>query len=118
MHRFLISNNAVKVIFNNLSCFKEYDPVLAEVYGNMNATYNMMYFYDCLETLNNILMNGAPGDTTGTVIDSYDRECISKLEILVDIVATDIRQCSFDIKNLNDYNCNVRIKTYKSSSSR
>ncbi len=103
---YLIRNNVVKVIFNNLVCFKEYDPILAEVYGNMNATYNMMYFYDCLETLNNILVNGAAADTTGTVLPAFDRECISKLEVLIDVVATDIRQCTFDIKNLSDYNCN------------
>ena len=88
-------------------CFKEFDPILAEVYGNMNATYNMMFFYDCLETLNNILVNGIAAGATATVIESFDRECISKLEVLVDVVANDIRQCAFDIKNLSEYNCNV-----------
>ncbi len=110
--RLLIRNNIVKVIFNNLVCFKEYDPILSDVYGSMNATYNMMYFYDCLETLNNVLVNGMAGDTTGTVVEAYDRECISKLEVLVDVVATDIRQCVFDIKNLSDYNCNVSCGVY------
>lgn len=65
-----------------------------------------MYFYDCLETLNNILVNGEALDTSGAVIQAYDRECMSKLEVLVDVVATDIRQCVFDIRNLSDYNCN------------
>lgn len=80
---------------------------MAEVYGSMNATYNMMYFYDCLATLDNILVRGGAADSTGTVATAFDRECISKLEVLVDLLATDIRQCTFDIKNLSDYNCNL-----------
>eukprot|EP00826_Nyctotherus_ovalis_P002734 TRINITY_DN10550_c0_g4_i1.p2 TRINITY_DN10550_c0_g4~~TRINITY_DN10550_c0_g4_i1.p2 ORF type:complete len:454 (-),score=118.84 TRINITY_DN10550_c0_g4_i1:100-1461(-) len=73
----------------------------------MNATYNMMYFYDCLAALDNILVRGAGADTTGAIASAFDRECISKLEGLVDLLATDIRQCTFDIKNLSDYNCNL-----------
>lgn len=56
----------------------------------MDATYNMMYFYDCLDTLNTILVAGM-SDVTGEIIDAFDRECINKLEILIDIIANDIR---------------------------
>lgn len=97
----------MKVIFNNLVSFKEYDQILAEVYGYMNATYNMMYFYDCLETLNNILLTGISGDPSGKIIECFDRECVGKLEVLIDLIATDIRENNFDIKNLGDYNFNV-----------
>jgi len=67
----------------------------------------MMYFYDCLETLDNILLRGSTADNTGPVAGVFDRECISKLEVVIDLLVTDIRQCTFDIKNLNDYNCNL-----------
>jgi hypothetical protein len=101
--RFLVQHGVFKIIFSNLAPFKEYDPVVAEVYGSMNATYNMMYFYDCLETLDNILLRGSTADNIGLVAGAFDRECISK----VDLLATDIRQCAFDIRNLSEYNCNL-----------
>jgi hypothetical protein len=91
----------VKTIFSNLGCFKEYDIVLAEIYGHENAIYNLEYLYDSLETLENILINGELHDQSTQNINFFDRECLNKLESLIYGVANDITNGLFDLKLLN-----------------
>jgi len=88
-----------------LIAFREYDSKVLETYGQVNPSYNMLYFYDCITALNNILF-GVNVDSTGLIIAAFEQRCLFRLEPLIDIVSHDIKQSLVDINSLNAYNCN------------
>jgi hypothetical protein len=89
----------VKIIFSNLACFKEYDNVLAEVYGFIDASFNPPFLIDSLETLGNIL-GKAVSPLDPSVICLFDRECINKMEIVIDIILKELQDDSPETKTL------------------
>ena len=107
----MIEHNLVKAIFSNLSGFKEYDPLLADVFGHLGPIYNMEYLYDCLETLNNILTSDSAQNFVG-VQGCFDRDCLNKIELLIDSVAIDLKSNTFPLKNINHQNLNVFLTIY------
>lgn len=65
----------------------------------------MLYFYDCITALNNILF-AVHSDSTGVIIEAFDQRCVLRLEALIGMVANDIKDFLIDIDDLNAYNCN------------
>ncbi len=102
----------MKAIFSNLGCFKEYDNVLADLYGHLDATYNLGYLFDSLKTLNNVLSCG-----TKLSVNYFDRDCLTKLEMIIEIIATDIRNGTIESSQLklNEIEFGAALKEFTSN---
>lgn len=82
-----MENGVVKLIFNNLSAFREQDDTLAEVYGFQGLYMNLPFLTDCINTLHTIIMYGYGSKGVNTLnifIDAFDRENVEKLRLVLE----------------------------------
>ena len=79
------------MLFNNLASFKEYDSVLADVYGFMGVSYNVQFLFDSLEALSNILRNISTDPIAEELIGVFDRECFSKLQLILEVILVEMK---------------------------
>lgn len=101
--RCLLLSGAVKSIFASLQDFKIYDPVLQRIYGFQNAIYNFRYVLDCFEILTNLLQCCLINQQS---ICYFERECLSKLELFINVIASDLSSHELDYNKFNETNPN------------
>jgi hypothetical protein len=101
--RCLLLSGAVKSIFASLQDFKQYDPVLQRIYGFQNAIYNFRYVLDCFEILTNLLQCCLINQPS---ICYFERECLSKLELFINVISSDLSSHELDYNKFNETNPN------------
>jgi hypothetical protein len=101
--RCLLLSGAVKSIFASLQDFKQYDPVLQRIYGFQNAIYNFRYVLDFFEILTNLLQCCLINQPS---ISYFERECLSKLELFINVVSSDLSSHELDYNKFNETNPN------------
>jgi len=96
-----VESGVVKLIFNNLSTFREQDDMLAEVYGFQGLYMNLPFLIDCINTLNTIIMYGygsKGGNTLNIFYESFDSENVEKLRQVLENLFEDKNELKSQMK--------------------
>lgn len=100
----LLEAGVVKALFSNLQGFKDYDSLLSEIYGYLDASYNFKYLTDSLQVLDNLL-NFTSGITNIAEYANVMRTLLEqgnfdKLKGVLDIIFADIKDKKIEYKRL------------------
>jgi ribosome biogenesis GTPase A len=101
----LLEAGVVKAIFSNLQGFKDYDAVLSEIYGYLDASYNFKYLTDSIQVLQNIL-NVTSGISNlneyATVLRTLlEQANFDKLKSVLDTIFVDIKDKKIEYTQLS-----------------
>ena len=95
----------VKAIFSNLHGFKNYDSLLSEIYGYLDASYNFKYLIDSIQVLLN-LMTVTAGVTNlneyaNVIMALLEQGNLDKLRNVLDVIFSDIKGKKLEYKQLS-----------------